>query len=457
MPHQRIKKGLLFLGDAAMLYAALFIILAMRGYAGEDPVLIQRHFMPFTSLFILWLLALGASGLYDLRFMKNSRVFLYRLIRAMGANTIIAVVIFYFLPILTIEPRRNLLAIVALATVLIFLWRYIFNLLVVRTPSARLLLFGVNPETMNFVDYLLKNPQLGQRPVAFISPEDTITTATLPLPHLLLKNHNLAHIIFDTQANLIIISHEIRANKELVKVLFQAIPLGIGTADFSAFHEMLLGKIPISLIGEVWFLENLIGIKKRFYEFAKRAIDIAVAIMLGIPALLLLPLTAAAIRLDSVGPVFYRQKRMGRGGEEFSLVKYRTMIKDADKMSGFKKEEGFDPRHTRVGRLLRKSYLDELPQIINILKGEMSFVGPRPERPGYVTELKQKILFYEMRLLVPPGITGWAQINMENDASVEDAPEKMQYDLYYIKNRSFILDLLIILRTVFILLRREGR
>ena len=134
------------------------------------------------------------------------------------------------------------------------------------------------------------------------------------------------------------------------------------------------------------------------------------------------------------------------------------MVKDADIIGGYKKNgHGADPRITRIGAFLRKSYLDEIPQIINILRGEMSFVGPRPERPEYVEDLKQKIPFYEMRLLVPPGITGWAQVNMQDDASVEDAPEKMQYDLYYIKNRSFALDLLIALRTLFTIFQREGR
>ena len=132
------------------------------------------------------------------------------------------------------------------------------------------------------------------------------------------------------------------------------------------------------------------------------------------------------------------------------------MVQDAEQMSGLK-GPGRDPRHTRVGVFLRASYLDELPQIINIIKGEMSFIGPRPERPEFVEKFKERVPFYEMRLLVPPGITGWAQINMKNDASVEDAPEKMQYDLYYIKNRSFTLDLLIILRTIFIILQRQGR
>ena len=132
------------------------------------------------------------------------------------------------------------------------------------------------------------------------------------------------------------------------------------------------------------------------------------------------------------------------------------MVKNADEMSG-EKQDGDDPRQTRIGMFLRKHYFDEIPQIINVLKGDMSFVGPRPERSEYIDELKEKIPFYEMRLLVPPGLTGWAQINMEDDASVQDAPEKMQYDLYYVKNRTSALDLLILLRTIATLLKRQGR
>jgi len=144
-------------------------------------------------------------------------------------------------------------------------------------------------------------------------------------------------------------------------------------------------------------------------------------------------------------------------GREFELIKFRSMVKDADQIGGFKKIEGKDPRYTPVGLFLRKSYVDELPQILNVLRGDMSFVGPRPERPEYVQDLKKNIPFYEMRLLVLPGITGWAQINMEDDASVEDAPKKMQYDLYYIKNQSFLLDINIILKTILTILSRSGR
>lgn len=457
--HQRIKIFFLLAGDFILFYAALAATLFFRyrDYLGsEKEIIFQRHYLPFTLTFAVWAVVFGAFGLYDIRFLKNSRIFLYRLVRAMAVNIIATITIFYLVPIFEIEPRRNLLLIGTTATILIFAWRHLFNLVAVHASASRVLFFGVSKETVEFVDYLRKNPQLGPRPVGFITPEEEEHQETLPLPNYVLKNHNLEKIIRDTQATLVVVSSDIKENKLFVKMLFQVIPLGVGTAEFSSFYESLTGKISLSLIGEIWFLENLIGIKKRFYEFFKRLTDILVAFISGTLSTLLFPFIAAAIKLDSAGPIFYKQSRVGRNGKEFRLIKYRTMIKDADKLSGMKEHED-DSRHTRVGKFLRKNYLDELPQIINILKGEMSFVGPRPERPEYVAQLKQKIPFYEMRLLVAPGITGWAQIHMENDASVEDAPEKMQYDLYYIKNKTFLLDLLIALKTILIILQRQGR
>lgn len=456
---QNIKRIFLILGDLALLYGALAISLAIRVFTDPEiykPNLIYNHVIPFTIIFFLWVIFFGAFGLYDLRFMKNSRGFLYRLMKAMAANIVLAIVVFYLAPFFEIEPRRNLLLIASIGTLLIFIWRYLFNLLIIKTPFSKVLFWGINDtEVILIADFLLKNPQLGQKPVAFLLRDEKEQYRSLPLPTIIVRE-NLPHIIRDTGADTIVVSQEIKENKMLVTMLFEAIPLGVGVVEFSSFYESHMGKIPHSLIGEIWFLENLIGTRRRFYEFFKRFLDAVVALPAGIFLLIITPLVACAIKLESAGPIFFKQKRVGRNGEIFDLIKFRSMVQDAEQMSGFK-GEGRDPRHTRVGTFLRKSYLDELSQIINIIKGEMSFVGPRPERPKYVAELKQKIPFYEMRLLVPPGITGWAQINMENDASVEDAPEKMQYDLYYIKNRSFGLDLLIILRTISILLHRQGR
>lgn len=460
MFRRRLSKKIVALvfGDLFVLYGAMLAALFSR-YSGrfEEADLIP-HLSAFGVIFLLWIILFGAFGFYELRFARNERIFLYRLLQVMAANTVLAIVTFYLFPFFTIEPRRNLFLIALYATVFIFIWRSLFNLLIVRASAARILFLGLNAETIALADYLLAHPQLGHRPVGFVSNGAEPPSPLPPLPHIPLDPSRFPRTVRDLKPEIIVVSPEMKGKKTVVKALFGIIPSGVSTIDFAPFHEMLTGKIPLSLIEEAWFLENLIGIKRRAYELAKRLIDIATALIVGVAALITFPFIALAVKLDSEGSVFFRQKRIGRHGKEFTLIKYRSMVQNADVLSGSKETgSGPDPRRTRIGAVLRRSYLDEIPQVVNILKGEMSFVGPRPERPEYVAELRDKVPFYEMRLLVPPGITGWAQINMEDDASVEDAPEKMQYDLYYVKNRSFILDLLIMLRTLFTLLRREGR
>ena len=455
----RISKKVLLIitGDIIIFYAALYGSLLIRYGQKLSPDMFHNHFSPFSIIFAVWLIIFGAFGFYDLKFMKNEKVFLYRLLRVMAINTVTAITLFYLFPF-EIEPRRNLFLIASIAAAGIFCWRYLFNLLVIRTAVTRAIFMGFNKEMVDLADFLLYHPQLGHKPVAFISSKEQPLILPKGLIHIPLNHENLSHAIRDTKPDMIIISPEMKGNKMTVNVLLSLIPLGINIAEFPAFHEAMTGKIPLSLIEEVWFLENLIGIKKRSYEFLKRFLDITLSVPAGIAALALTPIAALAIKLESPGPVFFRQTRVGRHGKPFTLIKFRSMIADAENVSGFK-THGMDrdPRQTRIGGFLRKTYLDELPQIVNILRGEMSFIGPRPERPEYVKDLKQKIPFYQTRFLVPPGITGWAQVNMENDASVEDAPEKLQYDLYYIKNRTLILDLLVALRTLSAIVRRQGR
>lgn len=467
MRNHILKVSFLLLGDFLLLYGALFAALFLR-YAPldeDDWDFISSHIIPFGAVFGVWIVIFGAFGLYDLRLMRNNKRFFYRLMNAAGMATILAVLILYFtINFFGIEPRRNLILIAFFAVLILSGWRFLFNYFIVKTPGWRVLFIGVNKEAASLIEYLLKNPQLGQKPVATLTINGAGTNFHLPLPRTqpaekiphFSDGSEIEKAVRNYCVDTIVITQDIKENKTLVDMLFRVVPLGVGVVEFTKFYEMFTGKIPLSLITEVWFLENLVGIKKQMYEFFKRLADVILILIAAVPALILFPFIAVAIKLDSEGPIFYRQRRIGRHGKEFQIIKYRTMVKDADKLDG-RKGDGPDPRHTKVGLFLRKSYLDELPQIINILRGEMSFVGPRPERPEYVKKLKQKISFYEMRLLVPPGITGWAQINMENDASVEDAPEKMQYDLYYIKNRSFVLDFLIILRTIFIIFRRQGR
>lgn len=463
MKRTRVKKILLLLiGDVTLLYVALVFGISLQASTGRmESLTVTGRLFPFSLIFGVWLLAFGAFGFYELRLMRNGKLFLYRLIRVMASNIVLAIVIFYLFPFAP-EPRRNLFIIAFLATAFIFAWRYLFNALIIRTSALRVLLLGTNTEMIQLADFLSAHPQLGYKPVGFLATDDGGTPLPFPLPltRYSLLGEKLHRIIAETRAESVIISREAKQDRAAVRILFDLIPLGVTVTEFPAFHEMLTGKIPLPLIEEAWFLENLIGQRKRLYEFFKRVMDIALAIIFGIPTLLMAPFIALAVRLDSPGTIFFRQERVGRHGRKFTLIKYRSMMANAEQVSGMKASTNgihTDPRTTRVGAFLRKTYLDELPQIFNILKGEMSFVGPRPERPRYVRHLRQRIPFYEMRTLVAPGLTGWAQVNMEDDASVEDAPEKMQYDLYYIKNRSAVLDLLIVLRTIAALVRRQGR
>ncbi len=471
-----MKILILVIGDLLLLYGALWASLTLRYWPDGTDLLLRQHLLPFSFVFFVWILLFGSFRLYDFRFTKNNKSFTYRLLQAMATNTIIAVLLFYLLPILDIEPRRNLLLIVVTSTAFLLAWRHIFNALIVRAPQVHVLFFSANPvspETTELADYLLKNPQLGNRPVAFVS-EASAPESVFNLPHYPFDERQFADIVRERGIDAVVIAPEMKRDKSLVKALFQSIPLGITIFEFPAFYETVTGKVPLSLIAEVWFLENLIGVKPR-YDFFKRLIDIILASIFGVLFFLLLPFIAIAIvfsRPSDVwehrerrarpgdGLIFFRQLRVGKNGRLFNFVKLRSQVLGAEEISREMreaKETHNDPRRYPVGTLLRRSYLDELGQIWNVIRGEMSFVGPRPERPEYVETLKQKVPFYEMRLLVKPGITGWAQVNMENDAAVEDAPEKMQYDLYYIKHRSVWLDSLILLRTVFAILGRQGR
>jgi exopolysaccharide biosynthesis polyprenyl glycosylphosphotransferase len=223
-----------------------------------------------------------------------------------------------------------------------------------------------------------------------------------------------------------------------------------------AFQEQHLGRIELDAIDARWLL-TADGFRNGGISRAgKRVFDIVVGLVLTIVTLPLILVTAALIKLDSPGPVFYRQERTGLHGGTFTLFKFRSMSADAEAGGKPQWAQKRDPRITRVGAFIRASRIDELPQLFNVLRGEMSMIGPRPERPMFVEELGKAIPFYNCRSYVKPGLTGWAQVNYPYGASVEDAREKLAYDLYYVKNRGMLLDMLILLATVRVILFREG-
>jgi sugar transferase (PEP-CTERM system associated) len=231
---------------------------------------------------------------------------------------------------------------------------------------------------------------------------------------------------------------------EILECKFQ----GVEVEDWPNFYEKLTGKILLKDLRPSWLIFSDGFGKNSLMMAAKRAMDVAVAVLGLALSLPLFVLVAFLIKIESRGPVFYRQDRLGQGGRVFSLIKFRSMREDAERHTGPVWAQESDPRVTRIGQILRKLRIDELPQLINVLRGEMSMVGPRPERPVFVQELQEKIPFYIYRLAIKPGITGWAQVKYRYGSTLEDASEKLQYDLYYIKNLSLFLDLLIMFQTV---------
>ena len=238
----------------------------------------------------------------------------------------------------------------------------------------------------------------------------------------------------------------LKHNSNFTNELYRLLSQGVEIHDLANFYELVMRKIPLADVDETWFLDHLVN-RSKFYSQLKRAGEVLLAILLQIALLPFELIIALITKITSPGPALYKQIRVGKNDKEFALYKFRTMRIDAEK-NGAQWSGTEDNRVTPFGKLLRRTHFDELPQLINVIKGDLSFVGPRPERPEFVTILKEKIPYYDIRHIVQPGVTGWAQINYRYGASVEDAYEKLQHEIYYIKNRSIILDLAIIIKTI---------
>ncbi|MEK7085125.1 MAG: sugar transferase [Patescibacteria group bacterium] len=436
MRSRTVLNILLLFGDILLFYLALYLTILVRYEDLDVSRLWRLHLAPFTGVFLIWLFVLAAGGMYEKRTQWNLRS-LDRMLRLLGLGGIIALIIFYAFQSPRITPKTNLVIDLALTAIFLVGWRYLFYHLASQLRN-KILFLGTGPEVDELKAFIKERPHLG-----------------FTVAQGYQNNTPLEEYAVREDIDLVVISEDHMRDPALIKTLYKLISQNVGFADFPAFYEELTGKVPVSIISEAWFLENLTENKKQFVDGSKRFIDIVLAVILLIPAVAILPFVAFLIKLDSPGPIFFRQKRVGQRGLVFDFIKFRSMINNAERMSAHK--AGAEERVTRIGRLLRKSYIDELGQIINVLKGEMSFIGPRPERPEFVEVLDKKVPFYRMRLLVRPGITGLAQVSMDYDASVEDAQEKLQYDLYYIKNRSLLLDLSIMLKTIPTILSRSGR
>jgi sugar transferase (PEP-CTERM system associated) len=269
--------------------------------------------------------------------------------------------------------------------------------------------------------------------------------------------YNLADHVVLLNASEVVLALEERRNALPLKDLLRIKTTGVHVNEISTFFERETGRVDLASVNPSWLIfSDGFSSSRMLSSIAKRLFDITASLILLTLTLPLIALTAIAVKLESRGPAFYRQRRVGLYNTGFDIVKLRSMRQDAEVAGQAVWAEKDDPRITRVGRIIRKLRIDELPQAWSVLKGEMSFVGPRPERPQFVDELEQQLPYYAERHMVKPGITGWAQINYPYGASIEDSRQKLEYDLYYAKNYSPFLDLLILLQTIRVVLFPEG-
>jgi len=454
-----MKKFLLFVSDLAVLFGALLLTLYLR-YGQSFSEKLEFHLAPFSLIFIIWLLVFYISNLYEPATLRNNIHFYSSLLQAIVVSSVISVIFFYLSPLFSITPKTNLAIFAAIFTGLEFGARYCFNGIFEKKFKKSLLIVGLNRQALELTQFVKENPQLGYelKYVVDLSPEkfDEIKDEFKKF-EVIHGLRDLEKTIINETINTVVISPDAYQKPETINIFYKYLEQKISFFNLASFYERLTGKVLLGAINQTWFLENLSEGRKKGYEIIKRIFDTVFAVIIGIISLILYPLVALAVKINSPGPVFYKQKRVGRSGKIFEIIKFRTMNKDAEKGTGAIWTTENDPRITKIGNFLRKTRLDEIPQVWNILNGEMSFVGPRAERPEFHSMLQKDVPFYEERYLIKPGLTGWAQINFHYGSSVADAAEKLKYDLYYIKNRSILLDLGIILKTVRIALQQEGR
>ncbi|MDX1934088.1 MAG: sugar transferase [Capsulimonadales bacterium] len=327
--------------------------------------------------------------------------------------------------------------------------------------TQQALIIGTHCAAIRLALDLQEHPEIGILPVAFVredSSEIAFPPPDGPVPPVLGSLRDLPSLIQTRRVSVLFLTGDRESTEEFVRDAVTATGTTVQIYRLRAFYEQVLKKIPSVCIDETWFVSER-GFRLRTNPTdvaAKRVTDIAFGGLLAVSLSPVMLLAALAVRLDSPGPILYSQIRTGKDGKPFRVFKFRSMYRDAEKQ-GARWASEQDPRITRVGRFLRTSRVDELPQLWNVLRGEMSLIGPRPERPEFDRLLSEQIPHYEARYAIKPGLSGWAQVMYPYGASVDDAREKLAYDLYYIKNCSAFLDLLITWKTVLVVLFRKGR
>ena len=449
---------ILFVGDLLAFSLALWLSLIFR--YGEIPSmdLAKTHLMPFGLLFLLWVLVFFIAGLYE----KHTLVFKGKLpsliLNTQIANSLLAVVFFYLFPFFGITPKTVLAIHLVISFILIVVWRVVMVPRFGFRERERAILIGGGRASADISrgDFVKSEMQELKEEVNQNERYNLLFISSVNLEALdgIAFQKEVVEKVYSEGVTSIVIDLKHEKAEAILPSLYNLIFSNVRFLDMYKVYEEVFDRIPLSLVGYNWFLENISFSPHTMYDPLKRVMDIVVAGILGALSLVFYPFVILAIKIEDGGPVFIMQERIGQGNRIVRLWKFRSM-RGSD--AGVWVTDG-DVRVTRVGKILRKTRIDELPQLWNILRGDISLIGPRPDIVALGKKLAQELPYYTVRNLIKPGLSGWAQIKQDiAPQSLEETRERLAYDLYYLKNRSFILDLIIALKTTKTLLSRTGR
>lgn len=418
----------LLLGDLFFLLVSLWLALFLRTLDVPTRDIFYLHLVPFSMLFVVWIIGFYIAGLYG----KHTTILRSRLpntlLNTQFANSLIAVTFFYLIPFFGITPKTILFIFLAVSFLLILGWRTYGYFLLGSSRVEKAVVFGSGTEAKEIIQEVNRN-----------------------------DIYNIRFVDKFEEASVVVADFSDEKLKSILPDLYDKIFSGVSFIDMHKLYEDIFDRVPLSLLKYKWFLENVSARPRTAYDSLKRVMDIVLAITLGVASLVFYPFVVLAIKLEDKGPVFITQERVGQGGKLVKIHKFRSM--SGNDMGNYTNSTS-ENVVTRVGSFLRKSRLDELPQLWNVLVGDISLIGPRPELPSLAGVYEKEIPYYNVRHIIKPGLSGWAQIHQENHPhhreAVDETKEKLTYDLYYIKNRSLFLDITIALRTIKTLLSRVG-
>jgi len=426
----------LFLGDLLFFLISLWLTLWLRYFEFPGEQLFFNHLFPFSFLFFAWIAVFFISGLYEKRILIIKRKLFANIFIVQVINSLIASLFFYFFPYFQIAPKTNLFLYLIISFFLILIWRvYIATFIGVR-KKANSLIVGYKEEISDIKEAIENSCWYNLDVISFIN---------LKKIDGLDFQRDIFNFILTENISIVIMNFDNEEIKKLLPKFYNLVFTGVKFVSVYDIYEDIFGKIPLSLIKYDWFLKNVSSSSHLLYSVLKRIMDIAISSVLLIISLIFYPFVYLLIKISDGGKIFFTQERIGQGGKKIKISKFRSMKSDGSEV-------------TKIGTFLRKTSIDELPQLFGILKGDLSLVGPRPEKPDLAKIYGEQIPYYDIRHLRKPGMSGWAQINHKeaphHNADVEKTKEKLSYDLYYIKNHSFLLDIKIALQTIKILISR---